>query len=158
MPMKNTGLGYALTRYHRIGSPSDPVRVENDRPIECALCHTDATVEKLVTTLESWTKHRYDREALKRLYGDDLGVSVLEATLARGLPHERTVAIDRLGRSKEPRYAAPLVAVIPQSLPITRYFVREALARLTGKRPELDMALPGDELEKRAADWLANAD
>src|SRR5262249_36661310 len=47
MPKKNMGLGYALTRYHRIGSPTDRERVELDRPIECALCHTDKSVGEL---------------------------------------------------------------------------------------------------------------
>ena len=47
MPRKNMGLGYTLTRYHRIGSPDDPVRVERDRPLECALCHADKTVADL---------------------------------------------------------------------------------------------------------------
>jgi predicted CXXCH cytochrome family protein len=154
MPMKNTGLGYGLTRYHRIGLPTDPARVEKDRPIECALCHTEKTVDELVTTIEKWTKRRYDRGALQRLYGDDLRVNALEATLTRGWPHERTVAIDRLGRSKDPRHAKALIAQIPESLPITRYFVREALMRLTGKRPELDMALPGEELAQQADAWL----
>ena len=47
MPQKNLGLGYNLTRYHRIGSPTEKARVEGDRPLECALCHADKTVEEL---------------------------------------------------------------------------------------------------------------
>ncbi len=42
MPRKNIGLVYELTRYHRIGSPTDDNRVLRDRPLECALCHVDA--------------------------------------------------------------------------------------------------------------------
>ena len=52
MPKKNTGLGYQLTRYHRIGSPTDAARVEKDRPLECALCHADKSVASLVSTME----------------------------------------------------------------------------------------------------------
>ena len=64
MPKKNMGLDYALTRYHRIGSPTDPARVERDRPLECALCHADKSVDALVGTMEPWWGKRYDREAL----------------------------------------------------------------------------------------------
>ena len=45
MPRKNVGLRYELTRYHRIGSPTDEARVYGDRPLECALCHADWSVE-----------------------------------------------------------------------------------------------------------------
>ena len=96
MPRKNMGLGYALTRYHRIGLPDDPVRVERDRPIECALCHADKTVADLVSTMERWWGRRYDRAALKTLYGS-LEARPLEATLARGKAHEQAVALATLG-------------------------------------------------------------
>ncbi len=33
MPKKNLGLAYELTRYHRIGSPTDREKVEGDRPL-----------------------------------------------------------------------------------------------------------------------------
>ncbi|MFW5920254.1 MAG: cytochrome c3 family protein, partial [Polyangiales bacterium] len=61
MPRKNAGLDYALTRYHRIGSPTDAERVEGDRPLECALCHQGKSVEELVTTMERWWGADYDR-------------------------------------------------------------------------------------------------
>jgi len=46
------GLGYELIAYHRIGSPYDRQRVEGDRPLECALCHTDKSVAELTATME----------------------------------------------------------------------------------------------------------
>ena len=61
MPRKNMGLGYALTRYHRIGSPTDAARVERDRPLECALCHADRSVASLVGDMERLWGKRYDR-------------------------------------------------------------------------------------------------
>ena len=64
MPRKNMGLGYDLTRYHRIGSPDRPGRVERDRPLECALCHVDS-VGELVGSMERWWGKRYDRGALR---------------------------------------------------------------------------------------------
>ena len=42
------GARLPLTRYHRIGSPTDRARVEGDRPLECALCHADKSVAELV--------------------------------------------------------------------------------------------------------------
>jgi predicted CXXCH cytochrome family protein len=96
MPRKNMGLGYALTRYHRIGLPDDPARVERDRPLECALCHPGKTVSELVGSMESWWGRRYDRVALAGLYGD-LDARPLEATLVRGKAHEQAVALATLG-------------------------------------------------------------
>src|SRR5262249_30016869 len=69
MPRKNMSLDTRLTRYHRIGSPTDRARVEGDRPLECALCHADRSVGELVETMERWWGKRYDRAALRALYG-----------------------------------------------------------------------------------------
>ena len=96
MPKKNMGLGYALTRYHRIGLPDDPARVEHDRPIECALCHADKTVVELVGKMETWWGRKYDRAALANLYGS-LEARPLPATLMRGKAHEQAVAVAVLG-------------------------------------------------------------
>lgn len=154
MPRKNTGLGFELTRYHRIGSPTDTRRVQGDRPLECALCHPDRSVDSLVTTMERWWRRSYERSALRRLYGDDLAVSPLVATLARGLPHEQTVAIAVLGASGDRRHAPALVEQLGNPLPLTRYYAREALARLLGERPPLDMSLEGAELVAAGRAWL----
>jgi predicted CXXCH cytochrome family protein len=64
MPKKNMGLDYALVRYHRIGSPTDRERVEGDRPLECALCHADRSVDQIVKTMERFWGKRYYRAAL----------------------------------------------------------------------------------------------
>src|SRR5262249_49703896 len=42
MPRKNMGLALEMTRYHRIGSPPDPVKVLAHRPLARALCPVDA--------------------------------------------------------------------------------------------------------------------
>ena len=155
MPKKNIGLGYDLTRYHRIGSPTDRVRAEQDRPLECALCHRDASVQKLAQSMQTWWKKQYDPGALRRLYGDDLEVNVLVATLERGYPHEQTVALVELSRTGDRAHAPRIAAALENELPLTRYFAREALSRLTGKRPALDMSLPGAELRAAGEAWLA---
>src|SRR5207302_1788236 len=69
MPRKNMSLSSGLTRYHRIGSPTDPMRVMLDRPLECALCHADKTVEQVVGDMERLWGKRYERETLRALYG-----------------------------------------------------------------------------------------
>lgn len=143
MPKKNVGLDYDLTRYHRIGSPTDSARVERDRPLECALCHTDKSVRELVSDMERLWERTYDRTALERLYGPDLGVNALGATLARGKPHEQVVAIQVLGRERRADATLAILAALDHDFPLLRFFAKGALERITGKRLVLDMHLDG---------------
>jgi predicted CXXCH cytochrome family protein len=145
MPRKNMGLGYALTRYHRIGSPDDPVRVERDRPLECALCHADKTVGELVTTMERWWGHRYDRGALATLYGD-LGAHPLEATLARGKAHEQAVALATLGAARVTAATPPVARQLVNPFPLVRYYARRALEALRGEDCAVDLDRPTSEI------------
>ena len=157
MPKKNMGLDYALIRYHRIGAPTEPRRVLGDRPIECALCHADRSVEDLVSTMEKWWNQRYDRAALRALYGDDLTVNALRATLARGKPHEQAVAIAVLGQSGD-RSAVPAIAAeLGHDYPLVRYFAQRALETLTGAPVAIDVGAPAAEVRRAAADWLTAA-
>ena len=157
MPRKNMGLDYALTRYHRIGSPTDRARVERDRPLECALCHADKSVEALVATMERWWGKHYDRAALAALYGADLGVNAISATLVRGKPHEQAVAIALLGELGD-RKALPLVAPhLAHAYPLVRYYAGRALQRITGAKVELDLGAPAAELRAAAVAWLTAA-
>lgn len=138
MPRKNMGLDGTLTRYHRIGSPTDPARVLGDRPLECALCHTDSTVRRLVDAIEAWWQVRYPEERLEELYGS-LDARVLRATLERGKPHERAVAIALLGETGA-RDAAPLIArELLSDYPLVREWARRALVALLG-RCDVDLA------------------
>jgi predicted CXXCH cytochrome family protein len=157
MPRKNMGLDYALIRYHRIGAPTEPRRVLGDRPLECALCHADRSVEDLVSTMERWWNQRYDRAALHALYGDDLTVNALRATLARGKPHEQAVAIAVLGQSGD-RSAVPAIAAeLAHDYPLVRYFAQRALESLTGAPVAIDVGAPAAEVRRAAADWLTAA-
>ncbi|HET7501478.1 MAG TPA: cytochrome c3 family protein [Kofleriaceae bacterium] len=157
MAKKNMGLDYALIRYHRIGSPSDPRRIERDRPVECALCHADRSVEALVGTIEAWWGKRYDRAALRALYGDDLSVNALRATLARGKPHEQAVAIAVLGQARD-RSAIPLVAAqLAHDYPLVRYYALRALETLTGAPVPIDVGAPAAEVRRAAEGWLTAA-
>ncbi len=132
MPRKNMSLDGRLMRYHRIGSPTDPLRVLGDRPLECALCHADKSVGEIVTTMERWWNKSYDRDALRRLYGN-LDIRPMVATLERGKPHEQAVASFVLGQSRE-RGAAPAIArVLASPLPLVRQYARDALQLALGK-------------------------
>lgn len=155
MPRKNAGLNYELTRYHRIGSPTDRARVEGDRPLECALCHGDMSVARLARELEQGWQRKLDPAALTRLYGPDLERPIMELTLERGLPHEQTVAIEWMGRTKDARYLPALAEQLAHELPLNRYFAREAMAKILGERPPLDMSLPGAQLAATARAWLS---
>jgi len=132
MPRKNMGLGYALTRYHRIGRPDDPARVERDRPLECALCHADKTVGDLVATMERWWGRRYDRGALTVLYGS-LDALPLEATLSRGKAHEQAVALAVLGEARATAAVPGVARQLVNPYPLVRYYAQKALAALRGQ-------------------------
>lgn len=154
MARKNMGLDHRLTRYHRIGSPTEPERVLGDRPLECALCHRDGSVEGLVGTMERWWGRRYDRRALRRLYGEDLSVNVLEATLRRGKPHEQAVAIALAGESRDADALDELVAMLDHEVPLLRFFVRASLEEIAREPFPVDMNLPGDALKREGERWL----
>ncbi|HEY6722569.1 MAG TPA: cytochrome c3 family protein [Polyangiaceae bacterium] len=154
MPKKNVALDYDLTRYHRIGSPTDRARVEQDRPLECALCHTDKTVRELVTDMERLWPRRYDRDALERLYGPSLDVNAISATLARGKPHEQVVAIHVLGRERRADAVEAIAAQLDHDFPLLRFFARDALERITGKRLALDMHAEGPAIVAQARKGL----
>ncbi len=157
MARKNMTLDTRLGRYHRIGSPTDPTRVERDRPLECALCHADQRVGELVETMTRWWGKTYDAGALAALYGEP-SANVLRATLALGKPHEQAAAIHALGEAGA-KDAAPLVALqLTHGYPILRYYARAALERLIGAPPApLDLHAENAAIEASAAAWLAAA-
>ena len=155
MAKKNMGLDYVLNRYHRIGSPTDDKRVLRDRPLECALCHSQWSVDKIVTQMEAWWSKKYDRTALRALYGDDLGVNAIRATLARGKAHEQAVAIVTLGEAQD-RSAVPLlVPMLAHEYPLVRYFAQRALQTITGDPVAIDVGAPAARVRDAAAQWLA---
>ena len=155
MAKKNMGLDYVLNRYHRIGSPTDPRRVEKDRPLECALCHADKSVESLVTTMESWYGKTYDRDALNRLYGADLSVNTMRATLEMGKPHEQAVAIATFGDAKNRDAILAIVPALAHEYPLVRYFAQRALQNITGDPVAIDVGAPAAQVRAAATAWLA---
>lgn len=155
MPKKNLGLTYELSRYHRIGSPTDETRVLADRPLECALCHQDKSVTELVGTMERWWGKRYDRTRLRALYGNDLAVGAIASTLERGKPHEQAVAIGVLGE-RGTRDDVPAIArYLGHPYPHVRYFAKRAIERLTRAPLAIDVGLPSAEVTTQVRRWLA---
>ena len=157
MPKKNMGLDYALVRYHRIGSATDARRVAGDRPLECALCHADKSVEVLVGTMEQWWGKRYDRAALRFLYGDDPNVNVLRATLQRGKPHEQAAAIAVLGESRDRTAVAAILPHLAHDYPLIRYFAHRALETITGAPVAIDVGAPAADVRRAADAWLTSS-
>jgi predicted CXXCH cytochrome family protein len=134
MPRKNMGLDGTLTRYHRIGSPTDSYRVLGDRPLECALCHADRTVRELVDTMEAWWPVRYPRQGLEELYGE-LDANAIRATLELGKPHERAVAMATLGEAHA-HDARPLIEhELEDDYPLLREWAKRALGQLARSEP-----------------------
>jgi len=155
MPKKNMGLAYEFTRYHRIGSPTDNERVLGDRPLECALCHADRSVDQIVSTMEKWWGKRYDRAKLKQLYGPDLHENPVRITLLGGKPHEKALAADIAVRHDVPGTTDSIVALLNDQYPLVRYFARHSLERRFGTPIPLDMNQEGPELVKAAKQWLS---
>jgi predicted CXXCH cytochrome family protein len=151
MPKKNMGLAYELTAYHRIGSPTDTERVEGDRPLECALCHADRSVDQIVTTMERWWGKRYDRARLSRLYGQDLRQNPVRITLIGGKPHEQVVAADIAARQELAGTIESTVALLGNQYPLVRYFAKHSLERRLHQPLPLDMSLPAPQLLEAAA-------
>ena len=154
MPRKNMGLGHELTRYHRIGSPTDRARVEGDRPLECALCHPAARVDELVLAMERWWGKRYDRRKLLELYGD-FAAPVLAVTAARGKPHEQATALAALGDSRDPTAVPALAAGLAHPYPLVRGFARHALSKIRPVPKEIDIDQDGAQIRTAVARWLA---
>ncbi len=149
MPRKNMGLDGTLTRYHRIGSPTDSVRVLGDRPLECALCHADRTVGSLVDAMERWWPVRYPRQRFEELYGS-LDANVMRATLERGKPHEQAVAIATLGESRD-RGAVPLLAKqLTGDYPLVREWAKRSLTSILG-RCDVNLAADDATIAREAA-------
>jgi len=154
MAKKNMGLDYVLNRYHRIGSPTDPKRVLGDRPLECALCHADKSVEQIVSTMESWYGKHYDRDALKKLYGPNLDVNVMRATLAMGKPHEQAVAIVTFGNAKDRTAVQAIEPMLWHEYPLVRYFAQRALQNITGDPVAIDVGAAAADVKRAADQWL----
>lgn len=150
MPRKNMALDYALTRYHRIGSPTDRERVESDRPLECALCHVDKSVATLVGDMERLWGKQYDWDKLRALYGD-LDGNALLATLERGRPHEQVVAAMVLAEHKVSAAAPEVARVLTSPYPLARRFAAQALASMLGKPCPVDVDATAVEIEEALA-------
>jgi len=157
MPKKNLGLAYELTRYHRIGSPTDRERVEGDRPLECALCHTDKSVDQLVSTMERFWHKKYDRDALRRLYGADLSVNALQATLRHGKPQKQGTAVAIAGRDHRKDWLALVTEQLGNEYPLIRYFARHAVEGITGAPLPVDLDAPGPRVVQSARAYLGMA-
>ena len=154
MPKKNMGLSYELTRYHRIGSPTDEARVLGDRPLECALCHREKTVSELVGAMERWWGKRYDRDRLRALYGE-LDADAIGRTLARGEPHEQAVAIGVLSERGTARDVPLIVPHLAHEYPLVRYHAKHAIEMLIGAPIPIDVGQPAAEVAAQVRRWRA---
>jgi len=155
MPRKNMGLDYRLTRYHRIGSPTDPERVLGDRPLECALCHADRSVESLTADMERWWHKSYPREALRELYGADLNANTLLRTLERGKPHEQAVAIATFGEQRVQSALPLLLPQLTQEYPLVRFYTKAAIEHIVGQPLPVDVNGSVPEIRAAANSWWA---
>jgi predicted CXXCH cytochrome family protein len=150
MPRKNMGLDGYLTPYHRIGSPTDPERVLGDRPLECALCHSDRTVRSLVDAMQSWWPVRYPVQRLVELYGS-LDANVIRATLDKGKPHEQVVAIATLGEVHANDAAGRIASKLLSDYPLVREWAKRALVAIRG-RCSVDLSADDAAIARQAVE------
>ena len=133
MPRKNMGLGYALTRYHRIGSP-DRRRARRARSAARvrALPRRQAASRRWSTTWSAWWGKRYDRARAARLYGDARRERAARDAGARQAA--RAGAGDGgAGRARVTRGAAAAIArQLANPFPLVRYYARRAVDTLRG--------------------------
>ncbi|HEY1957903.1 MAG TPA: cytochrome c3 family protein [Polyangiaceae bacterium] len=151
MPKKNMTLDLRLGRYHRIASPNEPAKML-DRPLECALCHGDWTVRKTADEMEKLWGKRIDRAVLDGVYGD-LDQNVLDATLARGKPHEKAVAMSLLGDRKDKRAARAISAELLNEYPLVRFYAERALERISGDPSPIDLNADDPTIRAQASEW-----
>ncbi len=149
MPRKNMSLDGKLSRYHRIGSPSDVEKVLLDRPLECALCHADKSVGSLVSTMETWWKKSYERGALEKLYGS-LDANVLLATAERGKAHEQAVAFQLLGDARVKEATPVLARELTHPYPIVRGYAKRALDSIHGSPVSIDIDAADEVITEQA--------
>jgi hypothetical protein len=101
-----------------------------------------------------WGK-KYDREALRKLYGHDLSVNALEATLRFGKPHEKGTAVAVAGRDRRKDLVPLVVSTLDNEYPLVRFFARHALEQITGAPLPIDLNAPGADVVKSAEQYLA---
>jgi hypothetical protein len=128
--------------------------VEQDRPLECALCHVNESVASLVTTMERWWGRSYDRKKLLSLYGR-LEAKPLAATIAYGKPHEVATAAATLGDRGGAAATSVIVPALTNPYPLVRYFARRALEQASGRPVPIDVEQAPRAIREAAAAWLA---
>ena len=156
MPRKNMSLGGATTRYHRIGSPTDRERVENDRPLECALCHEKKSVREILSDMKRLWGKSYDERKLVALYGENLDQNAILATLATGKPHEKAPALFVAGQTKMITAAKYAEHELTNGYPIVRGYAERALEAMVGESAPFDPLAEDDaKIADEARSWLA---
>ena len=149
MPRKNMSLDGNLSRYHRIGSPTDPTKVLLDRPLECAICHADKSVGALVGTMEQWWNRSFERGAVEKLYGS-LDANVALATAERGKPHEQAVAFQLLGDARMKEAVPVLARELTHPYPIVRGYAKRALDGIYGAPVPIDIDASDEVIAEQA--------
>jgi hypothetical protein len=112
-------------------------------------------VIELVSTMERLWHKRYDREALHRLYGQDLSVNALEATLRYGKPHEQGTAVAIAGRDRRQDWLPLVTLQLANDYPLVRYFARHAIEQITAAPLPIDMNAPAASLLQSAQTYLS---
>ena len=147
MPRKNMGLGYGLTRYHRIGLPDDPVG-------------PSATVR---SSARSATPTRPWPELWSPPWNAGGGESTIalrwpfstaastrcrcRPRLERGRAHEQAAALATLGTAGVKAAAPAIARQLVNPFPLVRYYARRALEALGAPACAVDSERPTAEIQ-----------
>jgi hypothetical protein len=91
---------------------------------------------------------------LRKLYGGDLGVNAISATLLFGKPHEQAVAIMTMADAKAPGAIARIAPHLAHEYPLVRFYAHRALEVLTGGPVDIDVNQSATHLRPRIEAWL----
>ncbi|MFI5308760.1 MAG: hypothetical protein ACHQ53_15490, partial [Polyangiales bacterium] len=105
--------------------------------------------------MERFYGKRYDRDALRELYGPDLAVNALASTLERGKPHEQAAAIAVLGQGHDVRALPKLARQLSHAYPLVRHFAKRAIENITATPLPIDVEAPAGAVAAQAERWVA---
>ena len=79
----------------------------------------------------------------------------MAATLERGKPHEKAVALYLLGEARDRASAPAFARELVGPYPLVRGYAEGALEKLTGERSPIDPGATDEEITRAAGAWLA---
>ena len=146
--------------------PSDPLRVRDpsgvvsepdvgrrDRVVPVGEDRTAARFAELAP-IPRFVRRFLEKHPTRALYGTDLAVNALYATLQRGKPHEQAAAIGALGEARDKAAIAAIMPMLWHDYPLVRYYAQRALQHITGDAVAIDVGGAAADVKRAAEAWF----